>query len=157
MSTETAANALTDNKTLYMTCQCLAVSVPTPASKPSAIYHCHCIQCRRQSASAFGTSAVFPAEPLFPLTPDLQAQLAQYNRPRDAGGVLACYFCKTCGTRVFHRATDAHGKAQDVIFVKAGCVLGLDFTGGCHIFTRSAVVPIPEGAEQYAEMPPDDA
>ncbi|KXJ90617.1 Mss4-like protein [Microdochium bolleyi] len=141
---------------LTIQCQCMSVSVPAPAPKPSAIYHCHCIECRRQSASAFGTSAVFPAEPLFPLSPALLAQLAVYDRPANGGGNLACYFCKSCGTRLFHRATNSSGEAQPVIFVKGGAIEDMDWAGGIHIFTRSAVVPIPARAEQYEAMPPDD-
>ncbi|KAH7029315.1 Mss4-like protein [Microdochium trichocladiopsis] len=156
MAANPTASRLTDS-TPTIECQCGAVSVPAPASKPSAIYHCHCIECRRQSASAFGTSAVFPAEPLFPLSKELEAQLTQYNRPRDTGGILACYFCKSCGSRLFHRAIEIDGKSQAVIFVKGGCVDGMDWTGGIHIFARSAVVPIPDGAERYDTMPPDDA
>ncbi|KAJ1325658.1 GFA family protein [Microdochium nivale] len=137
-------------------CQCEAVSVPLPVSKPSAIYHCHCIECRRQSASAFGTSAVFPAEPLFPLSSDLEAQLSVYTRPAEGGGSMACYFCKTCGSRLFHRATDSSGRARPVVFVKGGCIDDMDWTGGVHIFTRSAVMPIPAGAERHEAMPPSN-
>ncbi len=41
-------------------CQCGAVAFKTPLPKPLAIYICHCSQCRRQTSSAFGTSAIFP-------------------------------------------------------------------------------------------------
>lgn len=41
-------------------CQCGAVRFTTPVEKPLALYICHCLQCRRQTSSAFGTSAIFP-------------------------------------------------------------------------------------------------
>jgi hypothetical protein len=41
-------------------CQCGAVSFRTPLPKPLALYICHCSECRRQTSSAFGTSAIFP-------------------------------------------------------------------------------------------------
>lgn len=41
-------------------CQCGAVRFTTPLPKPLALYICHCSECRRQSSSAFGTSAIFP-------------------------------------------------------------------------------------------------
>lgn len=42
------------------TCQCGAVNFKTPLDKPLALYICHCHECRRQTGSAFGTSAIFP-------------------------------------------------------------------------------------------------
>jgi hypothetical protein len=41
-------------------CQCGEVSFKTPLEKPLALYICHCLECRRQTGSAFGTSAIFP-------------------------------------------------------------------------------------------------
>jgi len=41
-------------------CQCGSVSFKTPMAKPLALYICHCDACRRQTSSAFGTSAIFP-------------------------------------------------------------------------------------------------
>jgi hypothetical protein len=45
-------------------CQCGRVSFKTPLPKPLALYICHCEECRRQSSSAFGCSAIFPKFPL---------------------------------------------------------------------------------------------
>ena len=41
-------------------CQCGAVRFKTPLPQPLALYICHCSDCRRQTGSAFGTSAIFP-------------------------------------------------------------------------------------------------
>lgn len=41
-------------------CQCGSVAFKTPLPKPLALYICHCASCRRQTSSAFGTSAIFP-------------------------------------------------------------------------------------------------
>lgn len=45
-------------------CQCHSVQFTTPTPKPLALYVCHCGQCRLQTGSAFGTSAIFPKFPL---------------------------------------------------------------------------------------------
>lgn len=66
---------------------------------------------------------------------------------------MDCYFCKDCGTRVLHRSRDKEGSERGTVSIKGGCVEGLDWEGGIHIFTRSAVMPIPEGAKQF-EGPP---
>lgn len=62
---------------------------------------------------------------------------------------MDCYFCNTCGVRVFHRIRDEDGTERSTVSVKGGCIEGLDWSSGKHIFTRSAVVPIPEGAERW--------
>ena len=41
-------------------CQCGAVSFLTPLPQPLALYICHCYECRLQTGSAFGASAIFP-------------------------------------------------------------------------------------------------
>lgn len=46
--------------TMDVSCQCGAVAFKTPLPKPLALYICHCSECRRQTSSAFGTSAIFP-------------------------------------------------------------------------------------------------
>ncbi|KAI1497651.1 Mss4-like protein [Biscogniauxia marginata] len=109
-------------------CQCGAVQFRTPLPKPLALYICHCAECRRQTGSAFGTSAIFPH---FPLP---QSEL------------LSCY------TYVLRKA-----KGKNVVSVKGGCIEGLDWGRAIHIWTKSAMVPIPEGSEAHSEEPADDS
>ncbi|KAK3689724.1 Mss4-like protein [Podospora appendiculata] len=135
-------------------CQCKAVSFETPTPAPLSVYHCHCTECQLQSASAFGTSAVFPAAGLFPLAPDLQAKLGCWTRPAQEGRTLDCYFCKVCGVRVMHRIRNADGKERSTVSIKGGLVEGLRYEGAKHIFVRSAVVPIPDGVEKFEAAPP---
>ncbi|KIH94501.1 hypothetical protein SPBR_06138 [Sporothrix brasiliensis 5110] len=106
-------------------CQCGAVSFMTPTAKPLALYICHCHDCRRQSSSAFGTSAIFPRFPL----------------PDDS--LISCY---TCGTRLLHTTP-----GKNVVSVKGGCLEGLDWRSAIHIWTKTAMVPIPEGSESHSE------
>lgn len=40
---------------------------------------------------------------------------------------------------------------KNVISVKGGCLEGLDWSRAIHIWTKSAMIPIPEGAESYSE------
>lgn len=136
-------------------CQCGAVHIRTSTPAPSAVYHCHCTQCRKQSSSAFGTSAIFPSAGILPLSPELDAALGRWSRPTARGGTLDCYFCRRCGVRVMHAARKGDGSTPPpVVSVKGGIVEGLDFTSATHIHTLTAVVPIPEGAVAYPESPP---
>ncbi|KAI1094132.1 Mss4-like protein [Rostrohypoxylon terebratum] len=124
-------------------CQCGSVSFKTPLDKPLALYICHCAECRRQTSSAFGTSAIFPR---FPLP---QAELLScYTRPTHTGHSLYCYFCRNCGTRLIHTTP-----GKNVVSVKGGCLEGLDWSRAIHIWTKSAMVPIPEGSESFSEEP----
>lgn len=40
-------------------------------------------------------------------------------------------------------------KGKNVVSVKGGCIDGLDWAKAIHIWTKSAMVPIPEGSESY--------
>ncbi|KAH8766758.1 Mss4-like protein [Diaporthe sp. PMI_573] len=122
-------------------CQCGSVTFKTPLEKPLALYICHCTECRRQTSSAFGTSAIFPRFAL----PDAEL-LSVYKRPTHSGDTLYCYFCKNCGTRLIHTTPN-----KRVVSVKGGCLEGLDWKTAIHIWTKSAMIPIPEDAESYEE------
>ena len=138
-------------------CQCGAVAFKTSLPTPIGVFHCHCHECRAQSASAFGTTARFPAADIFPLSPELAAALAIYIAPgerADSGRAKECYFCRTCGVRVVHRSLAPDGTPLEVISVKGGLVEGLDWSSAVHIFTESAVVPIPDGVISFARTPP---
>lgn len=103
------SSEFTQVHTMRVSCQCGSVEFDTLQSKPLALYHCHCTQCQKQSASAFGTSAVFSAEGIFPLSAELQSKLQVWSRPTIAGRRTDGYFCKSCGVRVMHRKRNADG------------------------------------------------
>ncbi|KAF2251742.1 hypothetical protein BU26DRAFT_529119 [Trematosphaeria pertusa] len=131
-------------------CACGAVKFTTPSKKPLNLYHCHCIDCRKQSASAFGTSAIFP---FFSI--EDHPDVTYFSRVCDSGRRQKCYFCSKCGSRILHAHVFDDGDPK-VVAVKGGVLEGLDWSGGKHIFCRTAVVPIPEGVERW-EAEPDFA
>ena len=130
-----------------ISCQCRTVTVPASQPEPSDVYICHCTECRKQSSSAFGISAIFPAEGILPFSESVQPYIGVWKRPTDAGNTLECYFCKKCGVRLLHRGVTPDGQPKSVVSVKGGCLDKLDLQGVKHIFTRSAVVPVPEGGD----------
>ncbi|EPE04372.1 glutathione-dependent formaldehyde-activating [Ophiostoma piceae UAMH 11346] len=96
-------------------CQCGDVQFRTPAAEPLAVYHCHCRECRRQSSSAYGTSAVFAVDDMSFLD-GLAGKMSMYVRPGSrarTGRDMACYFCTRCGSRVMHRYLKRGTGAQD--------------------------------------------
>ncbi|KAI1198883.1 Mss4-like protein [Nemania serpens] len=154
---------------LTVRCQCGRVSFPAAAgAAPLTIYHCHCAECRRQSGSAFGTSAIFAAADVLP-SPLLAAEataaaaaagtaatgLRKYTRDTESGNTMDCYFCGECGSRLFHRVVGGDGVPRPTVSVKGGCVEGLEWKGGKHIYVRSAVMEIPAEWEAYETLPPE--
>jgi hypothetical protein len=76
-----------------------------------------------------------------------------WKRHTDEGNTLECYFCKTCGVRLFHRSILPDGQPDSLLSVKGGVVKGLSWDGVKHIYTRSARVPVPEGSDHGAPEP----
>jgi hypothetical protein len=60
---------------------------------------CHCLDCQRQSGSAFGISLVIPAE-TFALT---AGALRTFELQAASGRTKTCAFCPECGVRIFNR------------------------------------------------------
>ena len=83
-------------------CQCGAVRYAI-AGEPLAVYVCHCRECRKQSASAFGISVTVR-------TSDLhlrQGAVKSWTRDTDSGRRLRCVFCPQCGSRLWHEGEPA--------------------------------------------------
>lgn len=79
--------------------------------------------------------------------------MSVWTRVTFRGREKNCYFCKKCGSRIYH-----HCPGQELFTVKAGCLEGLNkemLDNATHIWAKRAITPIPEGAKQYDEEPPD--
>jgi hypothetical protein len=131
---------------LSVTCQCGAVSFNTSLPEPLDVFACHCLECRKQSAAAFGVSAIFPVAGMWPLPDDVRPHVGLWKRPADSGNTVECYFCKTCGVRMLHRSVFPDGTPKPTISVKGGCLEELSLKDAHHIFVRTALVPVPEGS-----------
>ncbi|KAK1245640.1 hypothetical protein MKX07_004709 [Trichoderma sp. CBMAI-0711] len=128
-------------------CQCGAVSFRAVLPKPLRVDICHCLECQKQSSSAFGVSAIFPVDGMLPFPESIRDRVGMWTRKTDSGNTLECYFCKMCGVRVLHRGLLPDGTSQPTVTVKGGCMEeGLDLKDARHIYTRSARVPVPEGS-----------
>jgi len=130
-------------------CQCGAVRFKTPLDEPLKIFICHCLECRWQASSSYGLSAIFPA---FDFSDESRDNMAVWSRTTFRNRQKDCYFCKTCGSRIYH-----HCPGQKLFTVKAGCLEGLTkemMDKGVHIWTKRSITPIPSDAEAYEEEPP---
>lgn len=77
-------------------CQCGAVRYRI-ADARGECHACHCRECQRQSASAFGISLTV-ARADFVVT----GPVRRWDRGTAMGTRTSCVFCAYCGSRVFH-------------------------------------------------------
>jgi hypothetical protein len=92
--------------------------------------------------------------PAFEFTDEARSYMNVWSRTTFRGQTKNCYFCKVCGTRIYH-----HCPGAKLLTVKAGCLEDLSkemMDKAVHIWAKRAITPIPDRAEQYNEEPPDD-
>lgn len=128
-------------------CQCGEVRYEC-AARPVALFACHCRECQKQSASAFGMSLQVPKSGLRVT----KGEPRHWSRPTASGRQLKCWFCKHCGSRLWHEPEPASG----TVTIKAGSLdEAVDFADAIHIWTSRKLpgLAIPTGARQFAEGP----
>jgi Glutathione-dependent formaldehyde-activating enzyme len=79
-------------------CQCGDVRYEI-SGDPLALYICHCRECQKQSASAFGMSLQVKRAD-FRIT---RGAARSWSRSTDSGNRLKCFFCPRCGSRICTR------------------------------------------------------
>jgi hypothetical protein len=128
-------------------CQCGRVRF-TVAGEPLALYVCHCLECRKQSASAFGMSLMMPRASLA-LT---AGEPRIWTRDADSGRRVACAFCPDCGSRLWHQGDQDAG----TVTIKAGALNDpVDAAAAIHIWVKRKLpgIAIPEGARCFDGEP----
>ena len=111
-------------------CQCGELRYEI-AAEPLALYVCHCRECQKQSASAFGLSLRVPNSG-FRLT---RGSARFWSRATDAGHSMKCAFCPTCGSRLWHQIDGA-----TVVSVKAGSLdEPVDLASAVHIWVSRKI------------------
>jgi hypothetical protein len=127
-------------------CQCGAVRYECDG-EPTALYVCHCTECRHQSASAFGMSLAMP-----PGTMRVTKGAPKFwTRLANSGRRVRCAFCPDCGSRLWHEP-----EAGDYLTIKAGSLdEPADISQAIHIWTKSKLqgTVIPPGAQCFVEEP----
>jgi hypothetical protein len=112
-------------------------------SDPMFIHCCHCLNCQRQTGSAFVINLLIEADRVELLVGDPQP----VDAPRDDGSAQRIFRCPTCQVAVFSE----YGRPE-VRFVRGGT---LDdpraIRPDVHIFTRSKVdwVVLPESTPAF--------
>jgi hypothetical protein len=123
-------------------CACGAVRYRL-TSDPLFTHCCHCLNCQRQTGSAFVVNLLIEADRVQLLAGDPRP----VDVPRDDGGTQRIFRCPACQVAIFSE----YGRPQ-VRFVRGGT---LDDPRGVepdvHIFTRSKVrwLTLPESAPAF--------
>ena len=123
-------------------CSCGAVRYRL-TSDPLFVHCCHCLNCQRQTGSAFVINLLIEADHVEALAADPQP----VDVPRDDGSTQRIYRCPTCRVAVYSE----YGRPE-LWFVRGGT---LDDPAGVtpdvHIYTRSKLpwVALPEGVPAF--------
>lgn len=123
-------------------CQCGAVRYVL-RRESIACYACHCRECQKQSASAFGLSLPFARDEL-----ELTGEVATWRRPTDSGSFTTGHFCPACGSRLFHVSDRTPARAN----LKAGTLDDTsDLRARFHIWTsrKQPWIVLPDDVPQF--------
>lgn len=128
-------------------CQCGAVRYEFSGA-PQKLYVCHCRECRKQSASAFGIG-VFVARRDLHVT---RGTPKFWSRPTDSGNTLECAFCPDCGSRLWHQWA---GDTEKVSIKGGSLDEPVDLSAAVHIWASRKLpgVLIPNDALQFPQQP----
>ena len=123
-------------------CSCGAVRYRL-TSEPMFVHCCHCLNCQRQTGSAFVINLLIEADRVEVLAGEPQP----VDVPRDDGSAQRVYRCPACQVAVYSE----YGRPE-VRFVRAGTLDDPSSVApDVHIFTRSKVpwVTLPESAPAF--------
>ena len=112
------------------------------------LYVCHCAECRRQSASAFGISVIVARRGLRVT----RGEPRFWGRPTDSGGRIKCAFCPACGSRLWH---ESEGEPETASIKGGSLDDPPDIATAVHIWTSRKLpgVTIPDGARKFPQEP----
>jgi hypothetical protein len=98
-------------------CLCGALRV-TASVPPQMVHACSCLDCQRQSGSAFSYSAFFVASAV-----SVEGEFRSWRRTSDSGRWQETDFCATCGGGLVSRLEALPG----LVCVPVGCFADPDF------------------------------
>lgn len=128
-------------------CQCGEVRYEI-GDDPLAVIACHCTDCQKQSGSAFGMSMVVKRDS-FRI---LKGEAKSFSRAAGSGASVECFFCPSCGTRLFHQPSSL----PVTLNVKPGTLDDPSWRAPvlhCWTSRRQSWVVMPEGIPSFEKNP----
>jgi hypothetical protein len=113
-------------------------------SEPLFVHCCHCLNCQRQTGSAFVINVLIEADRVQLAGP---GEPKPVSVPRDDGSEQTIWRCPTCATALYSRYT-----SPELRFVRAGTLDdAASVAPDVHIFTRSKLpwVVLPEDVPAF--------
>jgi hypothetical protein len=113
-------------------------------SRPMITHCCHCLDCQRQTGSAFVLNALIEADRV-----EVDGAVAASPMPTASGRAHDIYRCVACGTALW----SVYGGAEALRFMRVGTLdAPCAITPDVHIYTRSRQpwVQLPEGVPAFA-------
>jgi hypothetical protein len=130
-------------------CLCGAVRYQSTA-KPVAAGHCHCVDCRKTSATGHASHLVLPEDAF-----TVSGEVRFYDAPADSGNVVSRGFCPTCGSAIYSRNAGMPG----LVFPRASSLDDPEvFRPGLVVFAKRAPSwdLVDPALPSFAEMPPPE-
>ncbi|RJF90368.1 GFA family protein [Sphingomonas cavernae] len=126
-------------------CACGAVRYRLD-SDPLIVHCCHCLDCQRQTGSAFVLNALIESDRVTLLAGEPEP----FPVPTDSGRPHDIYRCPICQTALW----SDYGRRGWLRFVRLGTLDDpAEFSPGVHIYTRSKQpwISLPEDVPQFEE------
>lgn len=89
---------------------CLCGAVQYACAEESGGGHCHCIDCRKTSATGHASHMIVP-ETAF----QLSGEVKFFEKPADSGNMVSRGFCPQCGSAIYSKNSGMPG----IVFVRA--------------------------------------
>lgn len=124
-------------------CACGAVKYRL-ASAPMFVHCCHCLDCQRQTGSAFVLNALIEGTRVQLLS----GETKPYPQPTDSGRPHVIHRCPDCGTALW----STYGGREQLRFVRVGTLeQPSTLAPDVHIYTRSKQpwVRLPDGVPAF--------
>ena len=120
-------------------CACAGVRYRMTGA-PMFVHCCHCLDCQRQTGSAFVLNALIETARV----EILASEPVRFSMPTDSGRPHGVYRCKVCGTAVWSE----YGGLAALRFVRVGTLDNPHaLPPNVHIYTRSK--------QPWLQLPPD--
>ena len=111
---------------------------------PMFVHCCHCLDCQRQTGSAFVLNALIEADRVELLA----GEPVRFEMPTDSGQPHGIYRCRACGTALWSE----YGGRSAIRFVRVGTLERPSaLAPDVHIYTRSKQpwLKLPEGVPSF--------
>ncbi|MEO0498287.1 MAG: GFA family protein [Pseudomonadota bacterium] len=132
----------------YGSCQCGQVRI-TLHQAPLTLYACHCLDCQKQSSSAFGMSMRVRRAALV-----LEGDVAVRKRDVGKSNEVHGHFCPSCGCRIMH-SRPSNG---ETVNIKAGILddtSHLQVAGHLWVSRKQPWVQLDPSLPSYDKQPAD--